>query len=134
MTIPPLPYGQMLKWGGVAAVLLAAFIGGCRTQKKMDKAEISRAETALQASGAALAAASSAIVDINQEAERRLAEAKRQQKASAEAAKVADAAKHDAEARAQRFSDKLSQAAKRKPDCAQLLAMDLEAVCGVSSR
>lgn len=68
------------------------------------------------------------------------AQSKREIKFAEEQAKAADAAAEAArrgEAAAQRAADDFEQQwakARRKPDCAALLATDVEAVCGLSLR
>lgn len=130
----PITPGLLLK--GVAAALLMAIglFGGCSLQKRLDSAEIERKNTALSSASSALLSAKSAIEEINREAYKQLAESKKQESEARAAEKLAREANEFSAKRADAFEKRLAKAGKSKPDCAQLLAMDLEAVCGVKSR
>jgi phage-related tail protein len=75
-----------------------------------------------------------AIRDINAEAEKRIAASVKQEADSRAAEKIAVQANAASAKRADLFADRLAKAGKAKPDCASLLALDLEKVCGVKSR
>lgn len=130
----PIPTAVLIKAGAVAAVLAVAFTGGCQVQKRLDAGAIAKKDAALSSASTALLAAKSAIEEINQEAEKRIAAAKKQEADSRAAEKIAQEANAASAKRADKFAGQLAKAGKSKPDCAALLSMDLEAVCGVKSR
>lgn len=130
----PIPTSLLIKAGAIAAALAIGFSGGCAARGKWDAAEISKKDAALSSAATALLSAKSAIEEINAEAARRAAEAAKQAADSRAAEKIAREANAASAKRADQFADRLAKAGKSKPDCASLLAMDLEKVCGVKSR
>ena len=82
----------------------------------------------------ALHASAAAIREINAEADRRVAQAKQEADAFAQAGKVADAAKQKAEQNAVALARQIADAKAERPDCAALMTMSLEAACGISPR
>lgn len=130
----PIPTSLLIKTGSVAAVLAIAFMGGCQAQKRLDAGAIAKKDAALSSAATALQSAKSAIEEINQEAEKRIAAAAKQAADSRAAENIAVEANAASAKRADLFADRLAKAGKSKPDCASLLAMDLEKVCGVKSR
>lgn len=130
----PISPAFLLRVGIVAVLLGVGFFGGCTVQKRLDSADIERKNTALSSASSALLSAKSAIEEINREADKRLAESKKQESEARAAEKLAREANEFSAKRADAFEKRLAKAGKSKPDCAQLLAMDLEAVCGVRSK
>lgn len=120
---------------GIAGISLAfAFGSGCSTQKRLDAGAIAGKDALIQAAAISNQVMGDAIRDINAEAARREAEAVKQAADSRAAEKIAIEANAASSRRADLFAGKLAKAGKAKPDCASLLAMDLEQVCGVKSR
>lgn len=130
----PIP-ANLLAWAGSIVIgAMVGFGGGCVARGEWDAAEIAKKDAALSSAAAGLLSAKSAIEEINQEAENRIAASIKQASESKAAEKIAREANDASAKRAEKFAVKLAQAGKAKPDCATLLAMDLEAVCGVKSR
>lgn len=110
------------------------FGAGCTVQKRIDATAIVQKNAALTAAATALRASGDAIAQINAEAAKREAAAAKQAAESRAAEKMAMEANANSAKRALAFEKRLSAAGKSKPDCASLLALDLEKVCGVKSR
>lgn len=130
----PISSTLLPKLTGVGILALMLFSGGCWTQRRLDAGAIAKKDAALSSASTALLGAKSAIEEINQEAEKRIAAAKKQEADSRAAEKIAQEANAASAKRADKFAGRLAKAGKSKPDCAALLSMDLEAVCGVKSR
>jgi hypothetical protein len=130
----PIPAGLLIKAGALAAILAIGFSGGCAVRGKWDEDAIAKKDAALSSASAALLSAKSAIEEINQEAEKRIASSIKQASEAKAAEKIAVEANAASAKRADQFADRLAKAGKSKSDCAALLAMDLEKVCGVKSR
>lgn len=130
----PIPSTFLPRMAGVGVLALMLFSGGCWTQRKLDAGQIAKKDAALSSAATALLSAKSAIEEINQEAEKRIAAAAKQAADSRAAEKIAVEANEASAQRADKFKAQLAKAGKTKPDCAALLAMDLEKVCGVKSR
>lgn len=130
----PIPTGLLIKAGMLATTLAIGFSGGCVARGKWDESAIAKKDAALSSASAALLSAKSAIEEINQEAEKRIAASVKQASEARAAEKIAVEANAASAKRADQFANKLAKAGKSKPDCGALLAMDLEAVCGVKSR
>lgn len=130
----PIQSAFLPKLAGIGILALMLFSGGCWTQRKLDAEQIAKKDAALSSASTALLSAKSAIEEINEEAEKRIAASIKQASESKAAEKIAREANDASAKRAEKFAVKLAQAGKAKPDCATLLAMDLEVVCGVKSR
>lgn len=129
-----IPADLAIKLGAAGLALAFAFGGGCSVQKRLDAGAIAKKNEALSAAATALLSAKSAIEEINQEADKRIAASIKQASDSKAAEKIAVEANAASAKRADLFADRLAKAGKSKPDCASLLALDLEKVCGVRSR
>lgn len=126
---------NLLGWAGSIAIgVMVGFGGGCVARGKWDAAEIAKKDAALSSASTALLSAKSAIEEINQEAERRIAVSIKQVSEAKAAEKIAREANASSAKRADEFAKRLAAAGKGRPSCGELLAMDLEAVCGVKSR
>jgi len=124
------PYLVWIKLGAIVAILLAAFTGGCTVQKKFDAGVIAKKDTALHDAANSLRAAGTALREINQEAARRIAEAKKNEKAARDAEVIAHEAAQRIAVKAMTFESKLSQA-RKKASCDALLNMDIAKECGL---
>lgn len=127
------PYLTWIKLAGVAAILVAAFSGGCRMQANLDAAKIAKKETALKAASASLRGAADAIKQVNVEAARRVREAAESDRRAADAGLVAERATVALKERQASFAVELKRARKRAA-CDALLNTDLGAVCGLQLR
>lgn len=116
------------RWFVLAALVAGAFVGGCAWKGGRVAQQLAEKDAALDAAAVALDAAAEAIKKQNADNARRIAEAKAGEQRAEEARKVADAAAAAEGARAESYRRKLD-AAKRNPDCATLLAIDVAKVC-----
>lgn len=129
-----IPAGLAIKLGAMGLALAFAFGSGCSMQKRHDAGSIAAKDSLIQAAAISNKVMGDAIRDINAEAAKREADAAKQAADSRAAEKIAVEANAASAKRADLFADRLAKAGKSKPDCASLLALDLEKVCGVKSR
>ena len=129
--IPQAMLAKLIGYGLVTALIFGA---GCTVQRRLDAGTIAGKDALIQAAAISNQVMGDAIRDINVEAAKREAAAVKQAADSRAAEKIAVDANAASSRRADLFAGKLAKAGKAKPDCASLLAMDLEQVCGVKSR
>lgn len=130
MTLTP---GQILlgaKVAGLVALLTIAHVTGCNRGKASQQAETAKVQAKLDAANVSLTAAGKALKAVNDEAAKRIKQAEKDKALAEDAAKVAQKAQERTEREARAYADRLAKA-RRKPDCAALLAMDVEATCGL---
>lgn len=125
------PYASLLKWGLITAILFAAFAGGCSVQKGRDADAIAAKNAALENAAVALRASGDALRRQNDENAKRVAAAEREARLKADAEKVARDALADGQRKHAAAVAEWEAAGRRKPACADLLAADLFATCGV---
>ena len=115
------------------ALASALFIGGCvhgtRAERTALAEKLTRKDRALDASAQALRGAAAALRAQNQANERRIAEAKRAAKAAGRSEGIAAEQARQADAASKAYQRGLSAAAKRRPQCAALLSMDVLKEC-----
>lgn len=129
-----IPADLAIKLGAGVLALGMSFGLGCSVQKRLDAGAIAGKDALIQAAAISNKVMGDAIRDINAEAAKREADAAKQAADSRAAEKIAVEANAASAKRAEAFEAKLARAGKSKPDCASLLALDLEKVCGVRSR
>jgi hypothetical protein len=131
---PVKPYADALKTIAIAVALMLCagllFMGGRALGQHQADKTIAAKNAALVDASRALGAAADALRAVNDEAKRRLDQAKADKAAADKAAIAAKAAQHEAEAKLADY-DRRERAARRTPTCAQLLDADLAKVCGL---
>lgn len=137
--IPP-QYRAIAKVAACAVVLLAAGFIGSRVQKAIDGAEIERTRGALAVSKAALEGAAASLRGAaagvraqNKAAADAIAKSEAARLLAQDAGEIAEKAAAAADKRVANYRTQLKNAAARKPACADLLSIDVEAVCGMRS-
>lgn len=127
------PYAWLAVAVIVASLLTGVWLHGRHTGTESMRDKIAAKDVALGAAASALRASKAAILEINDEAAKRIQLAADQAKAANEAALVLDDANKAAAKRAKADAGRWA-AAKRKPACADLLSADLLKTCGVPIR
>ncbi len=137
--IPP-QYRAIAKVAACAVVLLAAGFIGSRVQRAIDGAVIEQARGALRVakselkgSAASLRGAAAGVRAQNKAAADALAMSEAARLLAQAAGEIAEKAASAADRRAANYRKQLMNAAARKPACADLLSIDVEAVCGMRS-
>ena len=117
---PLTPYMLWLKFGIVAVMLIAAFIGGCRAQAGRDAGKIEKLKAQVVADGVALGAAADALRAVSAQTKANEAAAKAK---AARAADAVKAAEKIAKQRKQSLDDIARQIERdmRDPDCRRAL-------------
>lgn len=129
-----IPSDLLIKLGAAGLALAFAFGGGCSVQKRLDAGAIAGKDALIQAAAISNKVMGDAIRDINAEAEKRIVASAKQATDSKAAEKIAIEANANSAQRADAFAKRLAAAGKGRPSCGELLALDLEKVCGVKSR
>lgn len=124
------PYRYGITAGLITAVLCLVFWAGLKVGRWQSAEEISGLQLNLANANNQLTAQANLLREANAEAERAKREFAAAKTAAAAAEKAADAAEAAMAKREQGFAAELRKA-RRKPDCDQLLRMDVEAICGL---
>lgn len=124
------PYAALIKWALIGIILSAVFISGCNHGKNKSAEKLAKKDATITAITKSLKGAANVLKEINAEAERRIAAEKKAKRAAEKAGAVVAAEKQQMQKRIDSYEKKL-KSAKRKPDCAALLAMDVEKTCAL---
>lgn len=127
------PYAWLAVAVIVASLLTGVWLHGRHAGTESMRDKIAAKDVALGAAASALRASKAAILEIDEEAKRRVKLAEDQAKAANAAALVLDDANKAAAKRAKADAVRWAKA-KRKPECADLLNADLLKTCGVPIR
>ena len=119
----------MLGIGGYGGIAIGERRGFDVIEAK--NAALAQAASDLRDSRDALRGAAKALREVNDEAQRRIAAAEAEKRASDQASIAALAAADDAEARLAEHRARTDRARRERPGCAALLDTYLEAVCGL---
>jgi hypothetical protein len=130
------PWAKVL---ALVAFLAAVAAAGAWAQRRADAGERERLRGALGTAAAELKAANQALAGsaralriVDAETAAAIEREKADRQRAEDAAKVARRAAAEADRRAADYSKRLRAAAARRPGCAELLAVDVEEVCGIS--
>jgi hypothetical protein len=139
MNLDPIkPYADLIKLGLVvlfALVLVTvALVAGYQWAQSSDAETIAAKDKRIASLESSLADFIGLYDRVNAATKEQLKFAEDQRKADKEAASVALKGEELARKEADQYEARWIEAAKRKPDCAALRAMNMEAVCGIPLR
>ena len=124
------PYRYGITVGLITAILCLVLWAGIKVGMWMSADTIGDLKVQLMAANSQLTAQADLLKQVNAEAARAKREYAAAKTAAAAAEKAAVAAEQAMAKREQGFAAELRKA-RRKPDCDQLLRMDVEAICGL---
>lgn len=124
------PYAALIKWALIGIILSAVFISGCNHGKNKSAEKLAKKDATITNVTKSLKGAAKVLIDINAEAKRRIAAEKKAKADALKAGAAVAAEKEQMQKRIDSYEKKL-KFAKRKPDCAALLAMDVEKTCAL---
>ena len=129
------PYFAVIRWGLAVALLLAAFVGGCRHGRGVERGKhvYEAVEHATQVASLThqLAAASATLAAVNEAADMAIAEAKKLEHASVVASEVHANEAARLRREANNYQGLLQQVKQARPSCKVLLETDLKKECGL---
>lgn len=130
---PIKPYLSLIKLGLSVALLVSVFIAGCSHGEGRSAEDVAAKDSRIASLEHSLSDFVALYDRVNAQAAEAIAVADRQRKAADDAAKVARSGEAAAKKAADDFERQWARA-KQKPDCAALLTIDMEAVCGLPLR